>query len=513
MGRTFIRQDDQIRQSLLFDDTLAAGATLASGSTSLERDLNALRSQMKRAIWDDGAGNWYDDIVTINGKKRAIRDLNFDLDDIEEKRLLFRAQSLTDVTVPNGQNYKVLVQASSETPSQTAAVNGGTAEGAVVATLAGDVGAHALTEVAGPDAISPKNLLLIRDAVTGDPITSSNREIYGLLQAESGTVDGDAFNDTTKQAQISFVRINSTGDDLEAVPVADIQNKVLNYSYVRRVKFDNVPETAFLTGTFLDNVPTSVSVTLDTAVDNQVGAVTQTDRDIDWRITDTFKWRLQDAPGTRDLIAVLPNAAGDELEVNVDTLDINNALDGDFLNGMTFDSGGTPIRVGVVAGQVDASGLTLASLTTTDLTLSAGGEMIFTDGNKAGSTFAGALKLSDTSAEWSDYETQYGEVSLLKAIMTARLKKTVAVVTTNSAADTNMTGAGGTPNLDAQLADYTSVDFVTKVNIYLNGVLMRNGADASANHDVYPGTTPANGDLKFEFPTKSGDVITMEIFG
>jgi hypothetical protein len=45
---------------------------------------------------------------------------------------------------------------------------------------------------------------------------------------------------------------------------------------------------------------------------------------------------------------------------------------------------------------------------------------------------------------------------------------------------------------------------------------MRNGANSAANHDVYPGTSPANGDLKFEFALKGTgshpDVITMTIF-
>ena len=96
--RSFFRQDTQIRQSDLYDDTVAAGSTLESAPVNIEEDLNGLRSQFKRAIWDDGAGNWYDDIPTINAKKRGIRDVNFDLDDIEEKRLLFRTQILTDIS-------------------------------------------------------------------------------------------------------------------------------------------------------------------------------------------------------------------------------------------------------------------------------------------------------------------------------------------------------------------------------------------------------------------------------
>ncbi len=517
MGRTFIRQETQVRNSDTYDDTLAAGSTLESAPTDIEDDLNSIRSQLKRAIWDDGAGNWYDDIQTVNAKKRAIRDLNVDLDDIEEKRLLFRAQVMTDITVGAGENWYVLDVAASEAPTVTAAVGAGTAEGAVVALLAGASGSASLNEVGGPDAISPKNLVLIRDAVTGDPISSSSRQVFGLLQAESIVVDGDTFDDTTKQVQISFVRINGTGDDLEACPVADIENQVINYSYIRRVKFDSVPEVAFLTGTFLDHVSAGVSVTLDTAIDNQVGAATQTDRDILWRITDTFDLKFQNSDGSRDLLAIMPDAGGDEIEINIDTLDINNVNNVDFLNGIVVDSGGTAITIGGSAGvMASAAALTVGSGGTSDLTLDAAGELIFEDGNKTGSTWAGALKLSDSTAEWDAYEAQYGEVSLLAALAQGanNRSRSVAVVTDALvAADTNITGAGGGANLDAQLGDFSGVTFVDDVDIFLNGVLLRNGVDASANNDVYPGTSPADGDLMFEFPVKLNDVITMEIFG
>ena len=522
MGRTFIRQDAQIRQSVTYDDTVAVGSTMETAGTNIEFDLNAVRSQLKRHLRADAAGDWFEDIPTVNSKKRAIAALNVDLDDIEEHRFLFRSSILTDITVTAGQNFEVLSVASSETPTQTAAVNAGTAEGAVVATLAGDVGSHSLTEVAGADALSPKNMVVIRDAASSQPLQSGGKDIAGLLQAESGTIDGDTFNDTTKQVQISFVRENAGGNDLEAVPIADIAGKTINYAYVRRLKFDSLPEQAFLDGfSFIDQAATSTDVTLDNAIDNQVGAATQTDRNIQWRVTDTFTFKFQDSPGTKDLLAIIPAVAGDEVEINVDSVDINVGASGivDIDNGIRVDTGGTRINIGETVGQIDsAAALTVKSAAASDLTIDAANEIIFIDGNKAASTFAGSLKLSDVAQEWSDYETQYGEVSLLKALSLARMKKTVAVVTpTTISADVNVTGAGGTPNLDAQLGDHSGVDFVTKVNVFVNGVLMRNGANSAANHDVYPGDTPANGDLKFEFVLRgapgSPDVITMEIFG
>ena len=156
MARTFLRQDSQIRTSDLYDDTVAAGATMESAPVVLEEDLNNLRSQMKRMIWADSAGNWFDDIQTTNAKKRAITALNADLDDIEEKRLLFREAKVgTDMTVGVGENFYILVAASSQTPAQTAAVGAGTALGALVALLPGVVGTHSLNEITGASPISP----------------------------------------------------------------------------------------------------------------------------------------------------------------------------------------------------------------------------------------------------------------------------------------------------------------------------------------------------------------------
>jgi len=98
----------------------------------------------------------------------------------------------------------------------------------------------------------------------------------------------------------------------------------------------------------------------------------------------------------------------------------------------------------------------------------------------------------------------------------AARSKTTAAVTANTAADTDVGGAGGGTNLDAQLGDYSLVNFVTDVDVYLNGQLLRNGANAAANHDVYPGTSAATGQVKFEFGVLASpgnpDTITMIVW-
>ncbi len=506
MGRTFIRQATQIRNSDDYDDTLGAGTTLESGPTTIEGDLNGLRSQVKRAIWADSAGNWYDDIQTVNAKKRGITALNTDLDDLEEKRILFRVDKLTDITVGAGNNFVVLSVAGSEGPAETAAVGAGTALGAIVALLPGASGTHSLNEVTGPNPLSPKNLLLIREASSGDDILSSGRRIYGLLQAESIVVNGDTFDDTTKQVQISFVRPNATGDDLEAVPSADIAGQSINYSYVRRVRFDDVPESAFLTGHFVD-AAAATAVTLDNAIDNQVGAATQA-QDIDWRISDNFTLDYQDSTGGVNLLRIAPAAAGDEIEINIDILDINNAQDADFLNGAIFDSGGTPIRVGSTTGYIDTA--------SADLGIRAGGELFLDDSNQAGSTWTqtAGIKLSDSTAEWDAVEAAYGsELSILAMLGQAKRRaKVYAVVTAQTSANTDVGGVGGGSNLDTQLPDMSVGNFLTDYDVYVNGELQRPGSTSGDDHDYYPGTSLANGQIRLEYVVRPGDQLCVVPF-
>ena len=59
--RTRIRQDRQVHETDLYDDTLPSGPTLETDPVDLEDDLNGLRSQVKRIIHGANPGNWYDD--------------------------------------------------------------------------------------------------------------------------------------------------------------------------------------------------------------------------------------------------------------------------------------------------------------------------------------------------------------------------------------------------------------------------------------------------------------------
>lgn len=642
MALTLQRQETDIRQSDLYDDTLVSGVALESSAANLESDLNSIRSQLKR-ILNDSAGNWYDDIPTVNSKQRDLTDLSTDLDNIEETKILCGVEVLQNVIIPanayasgtitavaqsnitdaetftvsdninptvtfefdtngsvsetatlrqvditsdttaitvasrmvtainnapslnwtadnasgtsatvtlthnlggthaNGTLFTeavadagftlvqptggagdvvVLSQASSETPSVTAAADAGTALGALVAVLSGDVGANDLAEISSTNPTTPKNRLLIRDAQLREGLTAqaapyTGRQIYGLLQAESGTIDGDTFNDTDKQVQISFVMI--VDDDLVPAPGEDVGGSTIEYIYAQRTNLANLPEDcAFPHFTFTDG-SASVSVTLDNAVDNQgVTPVTQ-NTDIFWDLGAGREIHFRDNAGV-DFFGLHEDSAGSATTVHVHSaVDFyeNDAADVDFGNGIQVNSLGTQIDIGTTAGRISSAGLLeLFSGAGQDVHFQSANEITFNDTNKGGSTYASNLKLSDTSAEWDAFETAFGgEVSLLNAIVAAydavgNVQKSYATVQNGPHnADVNITGAGGTPPLDATLHDISNGDFLVDHDVFLNGNLMRPGADATANNDYYPGDSLANGDLKFERKLKDGDVI------
>jgi hypothetical protein len=188
-----------------------------------------------------------------------------------------------------------------------------------------------------------------------------------------------------------------------------------------------------------------------------------------------------------------------------------NALVNDFAAGLSVRSGSQEIRIGMTDGVIESTATNNLRL------LAAGGILQLDDSFQTASTWVGTtgVPLASSSAEWSTYKTNYGEVSLLNAINQAitagitRSTKVYANVTTDILADTNAGGVGGGANLDAQLQDFTVGSFIDDNDVYLNGSLLRGGADAAANNDYYPGVSLSNGQLRFEFKLKTGDVLSV----
>lgn len=616
MARTFIRQASQVRNSVNYSDALELGAGLVSSAASLEDDLNALRSLIKEL---SGEANWYDELLGRN-----VAGLDSDLTDIEGKKLLFRTHVLADVAVPASQNYVVLAEG--EVPAETSA--GSFALGAIAASIV-STSAHSLAEVSGANAISPKNLCVVRDAATGQPVQSSNgKDVYALLQIIG--YEGTAFDGTN--AILSFVRENSTGDDLEACPAADIQGKTINYSYARRINLDAVPEDAFLGGAFVDQAGLA-DVTLDRALDNQGTEPVTQSTNAYWKIADTKAFKFQTGDGLVDMLALASDEAGNATAIDmtadaltvaagdatfsgtdftvsstnaeitngavIGALDVsktasgvissasaisieagtnvemvttggtatvsgsgnatlestgNNvivaamvdiamdaaSLDADFTSTshVTVTSGAdvgslnlgaaaatlsardgiTEALVGLVPGAAatllmqasDNSILAFVSADKTgDLRVMASADVLMHDGNMPESwSNVDGIPFSGAQSDWTSFESMFGGgVSLLNAIVQAANKdarvKYVHAVESDVAADTDVSTG----------ANYSGIgNFVSDVNVYLNGVLLRNGSNAGSNFDVYPGNSAGLGDLKFEFELKAGDVITVEVF-
>jgi len=526
MGRNIFRQEEQIRKSDLYDDTIAPSlAAYETNPVNIEDDLNRLRSFAQNALNRNGAGfpagDWYADITQPtaleNGAQRGISQLGIGLHAIEKKRVLRDVHNLTDITVGAGNNFSILTLGQLPT-NTTAAVGAVTTLGTVIAFHAGTFGTHSLDEVAGVDAISPKNLLLIVDGDTRDPILSGGRQVYGLLQSETAT-DGHTLTGTTPvRAQISYVRINAAGSDLEAVPVADIENRVINYTSRERVRLEDLNEADFLRGAVVD-VPAGSTVTRQIAYVNQgTTPVDQTTNAILDLEAAGIAWRIRD-DAEANLFSVIEGSAGGTSEVefgaDVDLFD-NDAAVNNFLNGLSVDTGaaGTTINLGVTANEIDSGGaLTVRSAAATQLKLAAGGRLALTDSFEPGSWSLDGIALSDAALDWTDFEAEFGEVSLMRAIVQAAsaggIRKVHATVTSNVSANVNVSGPSDDNNLDADLGDLSSGSFIADYDIYYNGQYQRPGADASANHDVYPGTSLANGQLRFEHKLKNGDEIAV----
>lgn len=516
MPRTFIRQDSQVRRSDVYDDTVVLNETnFETNPVSIEDDLNALRSKVSY-LQDVQAGDWHAaqtaPAALEAGSLRGIDNLNDALHAIEKKRVLREVHSLTDVTVGSGVNFVVL--GTGELPAKlTAALGAVTSLGTVVAAHSGAFGStHSLVEVGGTNAINPGNLMVIVDGASRDPILSDGRTVYGLLHAESGISDGTTITDTTTtRVQISFVRINAAGNDLEAVPFADIEDEVINYCTRERVRLEDLNEGDFLGGAIVD-VPAGVIVDRQSSYTGQGATIVTTAAAATLDLGSGLTWEIGDLASAM-MLQLIEGSAGGTSQFNigaaVDELDIDAILV-NLASGATVNSGGTrPITLGVTDGYIAS--------TAGNLGLRAAAELLLDDSNQTGSTWAqvAGIKLSENTAEWDAVDAEFGEVSILNMLVQAANSgiraRIQAVITADINADINASGPANDNNLDVNLGDLSGGDFITDYDFYINGSLLRNGANAAANEDVYPGTSLANGQVKFEFKLKSSgpDVLTL----
>lgn len=520
MGRTFIRQATQIRKSFVYDDTIQpSAANYETNPVHVEDDLNSLRSQTNNFLNRSGVSfpvaNWYDDISAPvsfeNGISRGINDLNQDLHDLQRKRILDHVLEVgKDITVGAATNLVIL--GTGELPSNTTAAVGAVSTRGTVVAFSPTFGSHSLDEVSSGNALSPHNKCLIFDASTGKPIQdASGNDIFGLLQSETAADAHTITDTTTTRVQLSFVKYNATFDDLIAAANADIENQVINYARVERFAFEDLPEGAFLSPILGDLG--AANTNRQAIYDNQGAATVSvtTNSTLDISAGGSF-WQLRDAVSA-PLWRLTEGSGGGTTELRFfSDLDIfnNDAVLSDFANGATIRSTGTrPIVVGTADGEIGSSA--------GDLMVRATSLLAFSDGNFAGSTWATDLVLSDSSGEWDLAETNFGgEFSILNMLNQAfangganRGVKTYSRVNTQTAADVDLGGVAGGANLDTQLPDMSLGAFLTDYDTFLNGVLIRPGANAAANFDYYPGTSLANGQIKLESQAEVDDVLCV----
>jgi hypothetical protein len=392
----------------------------------------------------------------------------------------------------------VKIYAAPDLPTMTtAAVGAVTSLGTIVAAHGGTFGQHAMSAVAGSNAVNPKNLINVISSATHDPLFSSGRVIWGLLQTENATDGHTMTGSTPNRAQVSFVRISSTGDTLEACPSIDIAGQTVHLSYRERKRLEDLNEQDFLKGAVLD-IAAAPSVMRQHVYNNQGVLPVELGNNASLDLGIGIYWEIRDVLNAT-LLRITEGSGGGTTEVklngDVDTLNVD-AVVNDFATGVRANTSGTrPIRVGSTDGVVET--------TAGDLKLKGFGQLAFDDQWLLASTYDTDFVLADSSAEWNDFETKFGEVSLLNAIVQASNAslhdKIYAIVTvTNVAADTDVSLADG--NVDTAFGAMSAGSFVDDYDVYLNGVLLRGGANAAANNDYYPGTslTP-NAQLRFEF--------------
>ncbi len=440
MARTFIRQDTQIRNSDVYDDTLTMSGAETS-SEHIEDDLNYIRTQLKTV---NGQTNWFD--APPNG---------FNLTEINDKRFLYWVQKTDDVSVPNSQNY-VLLSGGTE-PSDNIAY-GSSAVGAVCAQLAGLVGSHALNT-----ASDLGNLLEIRNAATNDILYTGEHQIYGLLQVGNLATDGNTFSSSgNDQGQISFVYFDPSTETLTAAPVADIEDKTIEYAYKTRSDFYNLPENAFDPSvTFTDSV-SSTTIDLQDVYDN--------DADGQFDLTSSKDWTLN-IDGNAN--AKVVNGATEFWKADLAT----TAL---FFGTPTEHRGGQEIRFRDVGDSnyvgFKAPALTANQIWTLPDSDGSTGQVLYTNGS-------GVLN-------WKDNEESKKAWYVLVSALSANTPINISVFTNPDGLDF------GT------VASLWEKDY----DVYINGIAQLNGQSAAVNNDVY---YISSATMAFEYDLKIGDIIQI----
>jgi len=418
----------------------------------------------------------------------------------------------------------VILGAGELPPNINANVENTNTLGTMVATDSGTFGEASLEEIAGGNAIEPWNIVAVVDASTRDPmLTAAGTTIWGLLQGESGLADDDNILVTTPdRVQVTFVTINSTGDDLVTIDGADLGGQDVNLVFTEQKALFDLSKGDFLRGAVVDNISASGAVTRAQGYVNQSTTPVELTNNADLDLAASVEWAIRDAANA-DLLKITEDSSGGATTLlvgsDVDNYD-NNAADNDFAAGAAFGSSGTEIAINETAGVIErASDLIMRA--------SGAGELYFDDSWQPGSwAQTDGIKLSASAAEWAAWETAFGgEVSILNATVQAFDAAADPTVTWHEvqapvAVDTDVGGPGtAANNLDVNIPNGVADGTITDGShwMFANGRFMRPAADAAPDYDYYPGTTFDSGTSDVEIKMdgrklKTGDSLAFIIW-
>jgi len=418
MTNTKVPQRNQLRKSSTYDDTITPSlANYETNSTDLQYDMNALRSAVQNFLNRNGAsfpaGDWYTDLAAptvftsdpnASTTIRGINALNNSLWGSQRQRFLdWNLMVAISVTGPAANQFVILGAA--ELPSNTtAAVGAATTTGTVVAFNA-TFGTATLAEVAGPNALQPKNLVNLLDLSTGEPVIGavSGEVIYGLLQSESNTNGFTISSSTPNRVQITFVKKNSGNTDLELATAGDLNGINFNYAYIERYAFEDLPESWGLGNGFADTGVSSVS--REFVYENQGAAPFTTDSNATLDIGSGFIWEIGNS-ASNALFLVTEAGASSTLALGTAlTSFTSNAATNVFTDGLTADTS-DPIHIGNATSGVDTiqftGNATIESTSGNSLSLettSAAINLTTTTGGAITASAVGTISLTSTAGD------------------------------------------------------------------------------------------------------------------
>jgi len=415
-------------------------------------------------------------------------------------------------------------------PSEVIAINS-TTIGAIAATV-DTIGVASTNLISNPNnLLKPLNLVEIRDISTSGPIvaTTAGREIFGLLQTNGA--NGGAF--TISNCQITLVTIQDNGDAtiIGANDISMINNKSINYSFTYRSRYLS------LNSDINKNDHFSYITSLESAINSQAGNTVKEYKSVTIEFQSKGDWKFTSAD-TNTIFNVhsASNGLVSSADVSIGNVAsfISGAVYNEMTNYLTVDTANSTINIGATTNTIDSSILNLSS-TTSQLTLSSAaelalsslstGQILLRQNDIETSTYTGVtfnslkyMPLAVTgTTDWNTFTTNFGaSTSLLAAINTAystaaslsgvRSSRFQGALTSTSSANTTFTSGsfstseGTFPSLGAN-----STEFQNKVNVYLNGLLMRNGA----SYDVL---WISSSSFQFNQAVNAGDVVIIEKF-